>query len=325
MKLSNRDATVVALSSLHADKSIPELAKRCGLKTHTVRYILTELQRRKLLQKRWVIDLMSCGWGRYELFFSSSSSSKKTRQSLLQWLIKSSRTTYIAEVGGDFDYEVIILAHCLEELKESLEQLTKTVGEISFSKAVAIHQRVHYFPRKYLSPHRIKPEARSLVACKTPHTLDELDHKILQNLSLYPDSSQRELAQRCSCMPITIQSRMEKLRSHGVLKGAMFSFQATTLGVRNYIFLIYAKGFDSTFGQKLYQFCLQHPHCTNMKECFGSWDFEAGVEVLEHSQLLQFKEELLETFPSDIHSIKLLSRFTTHKYALYPFNTVNIG
>jgi hypothetical protein len=57
-----------------------------------------------------------------------------------------------------------------------------------------------------------------------------------------------------------------------------------------------------------------------MKECFGSWDFEVGVEVIEHISLQRVKEQLLELFSKEILSITILPRFSTLKFNFYPLH-----
>ncbi len=319
MRLSSRDGNIVAQLALHADSTMPELARRSGEKVHTVRYVLTELTRRGLLAKRWVVDLMACGWSRYEIFFSMSTATHKTRQAMVTWLCQLDMTTYLAEVGGEFDYELILLAKDAQQVKDLLADMAERFGESSFSKVVALHQRVHYFPRKYLAKRPIKAESLSLLGAKSAVVINELDHKILRALSEAPDLSQRELALRCSCAILTVQSHLQKLRERGVVRGAMFSLRTADFAAQNYIFLIYAKGFQRSFGEKLFRFSVAHAHCTNMKECFGSWDFEVGVEVSSYTELQEIKEELLETFVKEIERITLLSRFAVRKFDFYPF------
>jgi DNA-binding Lrp family transcriptional regulator len=273
---------------------------------------------------------MSCGWGRYEIFFSVASGAKKSREKMVEWLTRHENTTYLAEVGGEFDYELILLAQSSLQVHEILGETARRCGEISFLKVVAVHNRVHYFARKYLAPSVSDVSSLSLVGSPLVGKaqdgsvfqvqISDIEHQILLHLTSTPEISQREIARLIGCTPFTVTTHIERLRSVGVIRGAMYSFKGTSIGAQSYIFLIYARGFSLEFTQKLYRFCSVHPHCTNMKECFGSWDFEVGVEVIEHISLQRVKEQLLELFSKEILSITILPRFSTLKFNFYPLH-----
>jgi DNA-binding Lrp family transcriptional regulator len=319
MRITASAKAVLARAGLHADWSITELAKRTRTRPHTVRYILSHLIELQIVRKRWVIDLMACGWKRYEIFFAVAPGTRGARTKMVDWLIKQELCTYLAEVGGEFDYEMIFVAKSSRQVGELLSELNKRCGEVCFSKAVAQHTKVCYFARKYLSSAQLPLESLALQEVDgAPHELDQIDHSLLRLLAEEPDISQREMARRCHCTPLTVARRIEQLRNRGVIRGAMYSFSGAILGAQNYIFLIYARGLSPTLANGLYQFCVKHPFCTNMKECFGSWDFEVGVEVPDHSRLRAIREDILENFSGDIVRITVLSRFSTLKYDLYP-------
>ncbi|MFO0415749.1 MAG: winged helix-turn-helix transcriptional regulator [Pseudomonadota bacterium] len=324
MRLTNKTRAVIAQAGLRADSGIPEIAKRAKCRPHTARYILTRLTERGILHKRWVIDLMACGWNRYEIFFAAAPGMRGVRRKMIEWLSKHELCTYLAEVGGEFDFEVIFVARDPGEIKKVLAELNNRCGHFCFIKAVAQHTRVCYFARKYLSPVPLPEEKLALEKSGKDFMPDLTDHQILYLLANSPEISQREIARQIGCTPLTVSRRFDLLKSAGVIRGAMYSVGGSLIGAQNYILLIYARGFGPELADKLYHFCLRHPNCTNMKECFGSWDFEVGVEVLEYARLRSIKEEILESFSQDIVSITVLSRFATHKYNLYPFRALKL-
>jgi DNA-binding Lrp family transcriptional regulator len=215
---------------------------------------------------------------------------------------------------------MIFVAKNSAQVRMLLTELNQRCGEVCFSKAVAQHTKVSYFARKYLSTAPLPPESLSLEEVENSSgDLDALDHQLLLLLAEYPEISQREMAKRCNCTPLTVARRIQQLRERGVIRGAMFSVSGAHVGAQNYILLIFTRGLSPQLADRLYQFCVKHPHCTNMKECFGSWDFEVGVEVPDHTKLRAIREEILESFSDQVVRISVLSRFATLKYKLYPF------
>jgi DNA-binding Lrp family transcriptional regulator len=319
MRLSEKARTIVAYAGLHADVSPSIIAKKLGLRVHTVRYTLEQLSQRGAIKKRWVIDLMACGWMRYEIFFALAPIPRGTRQKMIEWLIKHELCTYMAEVGGEFDYEVILLARSSAQIQGVLTELSSRFGEVCFRKVIAQHTRVSYFPRKYLTSTALPIDTLQLKAEDGLRVLDKIDHSILHLLSENPTLSQRDMSKALAHAPLTIARRLQDLSSAGVLRGAMYSLDSAHTGAQNFILLIFVRGFRAELTERLYRFSSRHPNCTNMKECLGSWDFEIGVEVPDARMLRSIKEELLERFAGDIVSITVLSRFATLKYRLYPF------
>lgn len=319
MRLLPRDKHIISQIALHAEETVPQLARRCRVKEHTLRYVLNRYTDLGILKKRWVIDAMALGLRRFEVFFSSPITSKSVRESLRKALIKSEAVTYFAEVGGDYDFELIMLARDSHEITTTLASLTRQFGDLALSKSIIEHQQIFYFSRKYLSSGSGRPGHLGLGGARPGAKIEALGHQLLQSLSQHPELSQRDLAKICACSPATIQAHLKRLRAEGVIRGAMYSLSAEALGAQNFIFLVCMKGFGAEARESFVQFCQRHPHCTNLKLCFGEWDFEVGIETMNSRDVPVFKALLLETFPSEIRSIRILSRFSTHKYEFYPF------
>ena len=128
MRLSAKARAILAYAGLHADSSPTVIAKQLGLRVHTVRYTLDRLSRRGVIKKRWVIDLMACGWTRHEIFFALAPIARGTRRKMMEWLVKHPLCTYVAEVGGEFDYEVILVAKSSSQVQGVLGELSQQVA-----------------------------------------------------------------------------------------------------------------------------------------------------------------------------------------------------
>src|SRR5262249_5882618 len=158
--------------------------------------------------------------------------SRAHKAALAKMMCDSSRTTYLAETGGDFDYELIVLERDVSEVTKFLGACSKRFGGLSFGKAVGVAGEGYYFRRKYLASGKVSLEQLTLGAFRKLEQISELDHRIMRTLSADPGITRADLARRAGCSPITVDAHLEKLRAAGILKGALFSFNAAQIGAQ---------------------------------------------------------------------------------------------
>ncbi len=318
MRLAARDRDIIARVGLHADASLRELAQLTGYQLHTVRHALDKMRAAGVIQKLWVIDVLALGWQRFEIFFATGCHNAKTRRMLTEYLARSSRISFLAETGGDFDYELVFLGHDSSEVTSFLEEVSKRFPEAILSRSVVIHQRISHFPRKYLASGSLPLQEISLKRCGAGEKIDSRDHAILECLSRAPEVTKRDLSRQLQLTPQTIDARLRRMKANGTIRGALLSVDAAAFGGQNFSLFVNTRGVRRDTAEALYQLARKHPHVTNFRRCFGPWDFEIGVEVLHHRDLVQLKEEIFDTFGGAINALSVSSRFKVHKYSPYP-------
>jgi DNA-binding transcriptional ArsR family regulator len=213
-----------------------------------------------------MIDVYRLGWTRYQVFFASAVRTARDKSKLLSFLIDSPRVSFVGEMGGDFDYEVLFLGKHSNEVTDLLEECTRRCGEFAVSKSVIIHQSVSFFPRKYLATKPMSPEEMSFVQGGNDSAeLSDLDQHLLEVLTRRPDVTKREMAALTGKSPPTVDKHISRLEEAGILRGSIFSVDAGQFGGQYFVLMVHARGFDSQFGTQLHTFVARHPHCTNFR------------------------------------------------------------
>lgn len=319
MTLSARDLDIVGRAALAADWNIPRLSKHLGYRPHVVRHLLNRLADDNILRRVWLIDVLPLGWNRYQLLVSLDIPRLSLRSEFIKRFVQSPHVAFVSETAGDFDYELVILARNSHDFLERFRDISSTLGQWIFAKAISEQTVLEFFPRKHLAQKRVRFDHLSIGENDSHYELDELDHRLLVAMARTTVENRNELARRLAVSPVTIHNRLKQLRAAQVIKGALWSFSAPNNQFQNYKVLIYAKGIASELVRELRQFAREHPHVTNYRHGLGTVDFELGVEVGRYDQLLTLKEQLGARFGSRLNSIKILSRLTIHKYKPYPF------
>jgi DNA-binding Lrp family transcriptional regulator len=214
-----------------------------------------------------------------------------------------------------------VLARNVGEVLEFLQSLNKSFAIAFFDKSVSTRRFMALFPRKYLSRNIDARTAIGFGESSSTVSIDQLDHHILKHMAADSFASSREISRRLSAPPSTIEKRVLRLKEDKVIAGAVYSTAPREYGSESLVLMIFAKGFDGNLTSALLRFARNHPHCTYFVEAFGAWDYELGVEVENHEQLLRLREEIAARFGEYLNAIKTLTRLKVYKYSSYPIET----
>ncbi|MCB0328270.1 MAG: Lrp/AsnC family transcriptional regulator [Bdellovibrionales bacterium] len=318
MRLSEKEAHILTCLELSADLGIPELRRITGYREHTLRYALNRLVERGIVTKSPFINLAKLGFTLHNIFFSLSSDNKKLKDALLKEMVKTPEVSWVAEFGGDYQYGIEICAFELAEVQRILYGFSEKFGNIFFQKAVSTQFAAHVLPRRYLSKKKVVGQPLSIQSQGGTVAIDELDEKILSALAQQGNVSHRQLAKEIGVPLSTFELRVKNLKKKGVILGSFYQVNPASYGASSYKLIVYGKGVNGALRDNLLAFADRHPNIISMFECFGSWDYELGVEVFEPREVASITQELYEEFGSELNNIQVLSKFQTLKLVLFP-------
>lgn len=314
LTILSRERDFIAGVGLCADRSVVSLATFLRVPVHQLHYTINKLTERDIVKKVWVIDTFLLGLTRYNIFFSLGGGEKKKRDQIIKDLASSVRTVFIAEVGGDFDYELSILARTASEVGEFIRGFSHLYGNVFRVRVISTRLSMVHFPRKYLS--KRAPLCSNLSIGDRPGnvTIDQFDSDILTALSSNPNSSIRDVARRIGRPESSVDLRMKRLVKEGVVRGALWSTNASRYGAQTFRLLIQTRGLSTERREDVLAFASSHPQVTSLVEGFGQWDIEMVAEVSDYRQLSMLRESLYHHFSDIILDIRLLNRFVVHRY-----------
>lgn len=311
IKLSEVERTVALAAQFNADSSANQLAKASGVRSHTVNYTLRGLLQREILRPWLAVNHYALGYEQFDVFFSLSSSSSATKKKLLASLGAEPNVLWYVELGGDFQYAFSLYAKSVAEAAAFLEGLAQASKALLVRKQIAVVVFFALFKKKYLVPER-PAVCRGAIQFKRPGALvdvDEIDLKVLAGLYDCPNSSHPALSRALGMPRSTLELRIKRLKDKGLLLAFIYHISATKLGMQAYKVLIFARGVHPELGEKILRYAEQSPHVVNFCSCFGSWDYEIGVEVSESERISAITSELYDRFGPEIDQIQVLPVF----------------
>lgn len=315
MKLTDKEARILALVELEPDMSLEVLHQQTGYAPHVIRYTLHKLQMEGVLRRLTFIDMFSLGYEDYGLYFSVGALEKKQQTELLAELERSPYVTWLVELGGDFQYCAAVYAKHVFEFREYIHQLSEQFAQLFFHKSFSARVRLTRFNHTYLAPDIAR------VSHSTPvrHTasIDEQDKRILQTLNDHPDWSRRQSADALRIPFSTFRERVKRLEEQDVLRGSLYMIDPSKIGMHAFQLLVYARGMSSHLNQEIARFAETHPNIVYFVECIGEWDFEVGVEVQDPQQVRELVQALYERLGTELIMIKVSSVFRCLKMKFY--------
>ena len=317
-KLSEKEKLILSTVELQATLSVEDLAKQCGLRTHTVRYHLQSLRLRGVLGAiRPIIDLNSLGYTHYTILCSINSHHHGLRNKLLKYLQTSERISWAFELGGEYHYGFSISAKQLSHFDQELKFLSHKFGNIFFNKSLSTQLSFHYYGRRYLSEKSQKRDSILFRLVDEPLELDDLDHRILSAMVSLEYSTMAGIARHLGEPLTTFERRRKRLEELGIIRGYFYWIDPKALLVQPYIVLIQTRGISIEFGSELQKYAERNPRVVYLTECLDEWDFEIGIEVSDSQQVTILTQRLYDQLASEITMIKVVPILNYLKFKSY--------
>lgn len=316
MVISALDRQIMTYAELQAEIPVPQLAKQMGLRPHAVYYGLNKLEREGILRKVPFINMQRLGYSDYLLLFSLALHDPKSRDALITYLQKNPPVTWLAELGGDYQYGAALYVRDSAELTHFLADLAVRFGGLFFHKAFSLHTRFARFTRSYLHPSAPRQVIENRITSDV-HTLNEVDNKILIALTEHANKTPADVARLLDIPLSTLHYRLQTLKKQGVLDRQVYFIDTSKLNIQSFELLVFTKGLDPELPDKLFAFAKKHPHIVFFIQCIGSWDFELGIEVETMSGATEVVQEIYAAFADTITTITTLPLFRQLKFKFY--------
>lgn len=317
-RLSTREREILAANYFAADLSAKAVAKIVACREHMVRHSLHQLFGDGLIKLRPYCNPFAIGYNEYVAWLSLRSADRKQRSALCSALCKSSRTTYVTDVEGQFQVFVMFLAESVEEVDTFFDSLYKTAPGILFTKTVGQVQQVSLFTPKRFLKRRAKISSLSYSPVKEVHKLDEIDRKLLTAFANSSSASSADLARLIGLPESTVNYRIKGLMAKGIILTVGYSSVGFDDGVIPFGLLIQTSGGSLQKRKELWEFTRDHPRTSAMLDVVGPWEHQVEVELYDGREIAEVVQGFYDAFPSYIERIHTIPIGATHKLTAYP-------
>jgi Lrp/AsnC family transcriptional regulator, leucine-responsive regulatory protein len=319
MKLTDKEAEILACVELRADLPIAEIAAATGHREHTIRYHLKSLEERGIIRRAPLINIAPAGYNFFGIYFSAAAKDQDAMAGLIDILAKDPQVFWLAEMGGDYQYGFAICVRHVYEVRKYLHRRAECCPDLFFQKSVAAQFSATAFYRKYLCAKKFANPPLTIAPGSAPLELDDIDRRILGGMVRLDYRSNRQLAQLLGMPLSSLDLRVKKLEEKGIILGYVYKVDPEKIGMQEHVLLIHASGLSPQLEQALRRYAEEHPAVTYMYECLGSWDFELNVEVTSGQEVAAISRDITERFQKQINTVKALAKYRDLKLSFVPF------
>jgi DNA-binding Lrp family transcriptional regulator len=284
-ELSPLQRRILGEITWNARASTMEIARKCRLKNHTVRYAIEQLTSRFGLMPLFFTDPYLQGQTPFIIYFSLRTSDQVQITSCLKYLAKLPDVQWLSSVIGRHQYALAVRTHGLAHLDSFLMKIDERFSNILVDKkSVITIAAVNFMPWFAFQGQGERPFFQ-YTASSSPTTLDEVDKKILSVLGERPLTPVSELAKSLAIPSSTVSYRLEKLVKSKVILGFGYAASEINAKARFFKILIRSEGFGSALYQRLVTFGSTHPSVYVVEKTIGAWDVELGVCLYENRDI----------------------------------------
>lgn len=323
MKLSDAQRRILFATVLHADKSVAEISRWLGFRDHIVRRTLQMFFDTKIFLRRTVyVNPHVLGFTQYVVHISLPLKSAKNRQKFIEVVTSGDEAVAVAELGGEGQFEIRLLARSRDHLSEIFEKLADnfpfsfrihrclTVLEADYSGTMDRQCPMPTTSMLYFGP---------LVEGQEIHSLDERDHAVLSALVNQSYLSLKEVARSLSMPAASLQYRVERLEKAGVIVGHYYiidpqAFKEMPIGLQ-----IKSSVLTKKQKEALKAFCRAHPRIAWITFFMGELSAEVYVLVRDHAEAHAVVGDLSARFGDILESASMIPQLGFAKYSMYPF------
>lgn len=305
-RLSATASRILRSAQLNAGKPLHEIAKETRVPVHTVQYWLNKLSEQEIIRRGVVVNPFRIGESRYGFYFSVAPHGLKHKSKLFRFLSLHERVIWYGELGAEFQFGTSLIAKNGAEIQEFLVELERKTGMTYIRKSLSFLNDFTMLEKTYLYENKSssKRDKLAIVAPSTSIDVDDIDRKILSVIN--ECSSHLEVMRRTGVPRQTIDNRVQKLRSHGVILRDVYYISAARLGFHVFRILVTLVNQQNAAWKRLSDFCEKEPHIVNFSRCVGSWDGEIVIESESSAHVAQIGADLAAALGSEILDMRIV-------------------
>ncbi len=308
VSLDRLDRKILLELDIDASRPLSQIARNLRMGSDLIEYRMKRYLREGLITRLTpTINPSALGFHVFKTYLKHRMP-EKARAAWIKSVNAAAHTYWLVEGYGRWDVLLSIAARDFAEYQRILDSSIGSLGEHLLDLAVYPLVEVQRFPKSYLLPgtKRIIPKRVRWKSESGRLELDELEHKLLWELSddcRLPDT---ELAARLKCTPAMISHRRKKFVENGVIIGHRVQFDYAKLGMVLVKIFFEPKDYSPGARKKILDLCEEEPEITCFAQQIGTFSLEIEAEVSGYHELSSLLDRLRSSLSNIISRMEYM-------------------
>ncbi|MBI2112742.1 Lrp/AsnC family transcriptional regulator [Candidatus Woesearchaeota archaeon] len=321
IKIDVKDRKILSTLDMDSRMPITVLAKEVGLSRQVVEYRLKRLKKEKVIfGSRAIFDSVVVGYTWYRVIFQLLSITQEEKKKLMDYLRNHPFTFWLGEVGGNWDFVVNFVCKDNFHFNSVFEEVITAYGQYIRNYEVLIYVHVTDLERDYLFPKKsgLREVFVHAMTFNPDVQIDDLDKKIISELSRDADITNVDLANKYDVSANTIKNRINEMYKNKLLLGFRLFINPSVLGYSSHLLFLGVNRLDLEKEKELFSYLKSIPHVAFIVKHIGKWRVAAEVETKDSQEFQDIFVEIRSKFADIITDFEALPLFKDHFIDYFP-------
>jgi Lrp/AsnC family transcriptional regulator, regulator for asnA, asnC and gidA len=324
-KLGVRDRKILYHLDLNSRQSFSQLGKKIGLHKDVVAYRVNKLREKGIIKCLTSINEYQLGLYYLRVCFTFQYVTPTIKQEIIKYFMKNKYTVIIHESEGTYDLKIVLAIKNVSVFYPIWYTIISKYRDFISNLVFFINCETIEYTYSFLLDEEDKNE-NNRVRLRRHDTgtlthLDDLDYKILTLLSNDARIPTHELAEKLKITVTTINHRIKKMITSGVILGFRLFIDYSKIGYNLYTVNLCLK--DMLQMQQIVKYVELNPHLFKRILTLGPVDLEFMFFFENNHMLHDFIDDVYSKFPGAIKNITSTTHVHTYKYQCLPDDNDN--
>ncbi len=318
IKLDVKDKKILTLLDENSRYTNTEIAKKVGLSKPAIEYRIQRFEKNNVIFSYYtVLDVTRLGYSHYKLYFKFQNTNVEEEKEITDYWMKNKNSVWVGQIRGRWDLAVSVFAKSNFEFGKILGEFMNKFSKYILEKDILLTEYSPVYSREYLE--KTKHTEFVYGRPKELYELDEIDIKIIKELSNNARINIVDLSEKLGMTRDVINYRLKKLTENEVIVQYRCYLNLHNIGINHYKIIFRTKNLNEESEKKLKAYIDSHKKATQFLKLIGSWDLEVEFETENEDELYGILTDLRKKFSDVIRDYDILRITETYKYNYFPF------
>ncbi|MFC1801411.1 Lrp/AsnC family transcriptional regulator [Nanoarchaeota archaeon] len=321
VELDVKDKKLIYTLDFEARMPLTQLAKKLNISKQVAKYRLENLQKRNIIQGFYAdINASKLGLAIYLVYFKFHHLTPDLEKQFIDHISKQNQVGVNVSINGKWDYCIGIWAESIIHFKKYYQKTMKDYEKYVKNKTVMIETDFYYFKPKQILQKK-EDEQIIMTGELEQYQLDNVDEKILIELSKNCRISLVDLGKLTKLTPNGVKSRIKNLEKNKVILGYRVMINYPLLNFLHYRAFLHLENTTEEKEKKIIQFLKQKKSVVSATKTISYCELEFRAVVKDVHEFYVVMEELRNNFPDLIKDHESILYYKFHEALNYfPFS-----
>jgi len=312
-KIDLKDRKILYELDLDCRQSNSQIGKKVGLGRDVVAYRINNMEKEGLIKNYFsVIDTFKLGYNVFRIYINFQYLTSEIKKEIIKYFVDYKNSWVVVSEKGEIDLSVVVWVKNIFDFYTFWNKTLDIYEEYFEKYSISIYIQANVYEKSYLisddNESKNDREICKQICDQTKIEIDEIDYKLLNELSENARAPLVDLADKFNCSSQTINYRIKNLIKSGIIQAFRVNLDMSKLNLQVFKVDIYLK--NHKMKNTIIEYLKSKSYVEFINFALGWSDIEPEFVVKNLEELMSILDEINSTFSG---AIKKQSFFITEK------------